>query len=88
MKIQCVECKIKGHNIPAEFMYLDEVTDDLKPLCSSHMDDYIRIFGEMSIEFCHIESDAEILKIANTKLLFWSRRYSDLLRKHSGGRMK
>lgn len=83
MRMNCVECAEKGLNLPAEFVLLDEVVNQLKPLCHQHLQEYLVMFGEHMTDYCHIENDAEIVRLANHKLAFLTRQYTTLLQKGS-----
>ena len=62
-------------------MYLDEVNDQLVPLCDSHMQQVIMHFGEDNIEFYAIDNVKGWLDAVNKRLKFLSERYASILKK-------
>ena len=81
MRSNCVECGLKGLTLPAEFVLLDEVVYQFKPLCDQHLQEYLVVLGEDMTIYCHIGNDAGILCMINSKLKFLTQQYTRLLNK-------
>jgi len=66
-------------------MYLDEVNDQLVPLCDSHMKNVIMEFGEVNIEYYAIDNVKGWLDAVNKRLKFLSERYASILKRVKEG---
>jgi len=78
VRFKCSEC-----DLPAEYMYIDETTPKLTPLCDKHLKEIVMLEGEINVEFFRIEDTKGWLQAINHLLQFREQKYRELLRRLS-----
>ncbi|RLI77482.1 hypothetical protein DRP04_11350 [Archaeoglobales archaeon] len=78
VQFKCSEC-----DMPAEWMYIDEITPRLAPLCDEHMKEILMMEGEVNVQFFDIENVEGWLQAINHLLQFREQKYLALLKEFS-----
>jgi hypothetical protein len=78
VQFKCSEC-----NAPAEWMYIDEIIPKIAPLCDEHMNEILKLHGEVDTEFYRLDDVEGWLEAINHLLKVEEKRYLKLLEEYS-----